>query len=221
MKLTPPDGLAPETPRRLKARAPWRLALPLLSLAACRFGGPSGDATAYVGYPPDASGDDGAAMAPGADDSVSPGGDAQPSGADDTGPISSDDSTPPGDDAGNGDDGAAPGGDSEGGSCSPQVSVCDPVHNTGCIGQQCDVNPLTSATAPAGTCIFGPGASDASIPDGSLCYASAFTESCPAKTTCFNGACQQLCFCDPDCPSGQCCSKAGPPGFKVCGSCSP
>jgi hypothetical protein len=195
----------------------WRLALPLVGLAACRFGGPSADPNTYVGYPPDASGDDGGTTAPPGDD-----GSVQPSGADDTGSMLGDDSTPGGDDASNGDDGVVPGGDAEGGSCSPNVSVCDPVHNTGCVGQQCDVNPLSSASAPAGTCIFGPGSSDASLPDASLCFASAFTESCPAKSTCFNATCQRLCFCDPDCPTGQCCStSSGPPGFKVCGSCSP
>jgi hypothetical protein len=194
----------------------WRLALPLVGLAACRFGGPSADPNTYVAYPPDASGADGGTTAPPGDD-----GSVQPSGADDTGSMSGDDSTSGGD-ASNGDDAVAPGGDSEGGSCSPMVSVCDPVHNTGCTGQQCDVNPLSSASAPTGTCIlFGTGASDAGIPNGSACFASPFNESCPAKSTCFNGACQELCFCDPDCPTGHCCSNSGPPGFKVCGSCSP
>jgi hypothetical protein len=99
------------------------------------------------------------------------------------------------------------------------TAVCDPVHNTGCNPfQQCDVNP-SDADVPTGQCVGAPfgGGSDASP-----CTANFLTETCSAKSTCVNGGCRALCFCDGDCPAGLCCSDpSGAPGFKVCGSCSP
>jgi|SRR5580698_7869574 hypothetical protein len=181
----------------------WRGALAFVGLAACRLGGgPSANPDDYVAFPSDASADDGVTAPPGDNGNpLAPGDEAG---------ATSDNAAPLGDDA---DDEAS--GEPEGGTCSPMVAVCDPVHNTGCNAlMQCDVNPLGAAGTPSGLCVFG-GSSDAG-----LCLASAFTESCAPRSTCTSGACRQLCFCDGDCPSGQCCSdSSGPPGFTLCGSC--
>jgi hypothetical protein len=199
----------------------WRHAALLAGLTACRTGGPSANPEEYVVFPDASTGLDSAA-----------GGSTTPPAGDDG------ETAPPGDDAGDdadatpaevgpldgldgasndsegGDDGASS--DPEGGTCSaPTVAVCDPVHNTGCDAvNQCDVNPLGTASMPTGLCVFPSGA------DAAPCLATSFTESCPAKSTCASGACRLLCFCDGDCPMSQCCSgSSGAPGFNVCGSC--
>jgi hypothetical protein len=77
---------------------------------------------------------------------------------------------------------------------------------------QCDVDGLS--TTLAGHCVFS------TLIDGGLCVATPVTESCPPKATCHNGACRQLCFCDADCKTGECCNEpVGQLGFKVCGDC--
>lgn len=67
------------------------------------------------------------------------------------------------------------------------------------------------------------GAFDAGFADvleAGACTASFFSESCPPKSTCVDGGCRELCFCDADCPAGQCCSDtSGPPGFTLCRPC--
>jgi hypothetical protein len=191
----------------------WRHALVLAGLAACRSGGPSADPGEYVASA--AAGGDAAGG------SVPPGdeGNAEPPPSDDTGPTSDDAAGPTSDDGGSptGDDADEAGSvNLEGGTCSPPPTVagCDPVHNTGCSSaQQCDVNPLSATGTLMGMCVFG------SNSDAAPCLGTAYTESCPAKSTCVAAACRQLCFCDSDCPSGgQCCTDpSGPPGFKVCG----
>lgn len=177
----------------------WRHAVLFVGLSACRFGGPSGNPYEYVSFPIDASAD-------GISTSTTfPSGDDGPAGS-------------PGDDAFAGDIDA---GDIDGGLgpsnlCSVTVAVCDPVHNTGCNPlQQCDVAPSQTTTL-TGQCIFGGGA------DGGACTTSIFTDTCSARSTCVDGGCRQLCFCDTDCVAGQCCSdRSGPPGFTLCGACSP
>jgi hypothetical protein len=175
-----------------------RYAFLLVGLWACRIGGTSADPYAYVSFPDAATDGTSSPMGPSGDDGpgVSPGSDAS---ADDI-------------DGGDGD--AAPG--DPDGLCSVTVAVCDPVHNTGCNPlQQCDVNP-SQTTALTGQCIFGGGA------DGGACTTSIFTDTCPARSTCLDGGCRQLCFCDTDCPAGQCCSdRSGPLGFTLCGPCNP
>jgi hypothetical protein len=53
-----------------------------------------------------------------------------------------------------------------------------------------------------------------------LCLSTIVTESCPPMFTCVGGSCRQLCFCNGDCPIGQCCSDmSGPPGFTLCRPC--
>ena len=93
------------------------------------------------------------------------------------------------------------------------VAVCDPVQNTGCgTGSQCDVDLVQPVLS--GRCAF------TSPMDAGACFTSPFTESCPAKTTCDNGTCRTLCFCDTDCPQGECCHDTlGTLGFKLCQPC--
>jgi hypothetical protein len=180
-------------------------------LVACRFGGPSANTDDYVASPDaaEASGVDAASLA---DDAASSGDDGASSATpgDTTTAPSADDAT--GGDAGT--DDAPPGDIIEGGACSGTVAVCDPVHNTGCNSlQQCDVNSLVTTT-PTGLCVFG------SPAEGGSCLSTIVTESCPPKFTCVSSACRALCFCNGDCPIGQCCSDtSGPPGFTLCRPC--
>jgi hypothetical protein len=178
----------------------WRHELWLAGLVACRFGGPSANPDQYVDYP-DATSD-----GPTISTTIPPGDDgtSTPSGDDETG-------APPGDDGGSDSDSGFD--DRSDAGCSSTVAVCDPVHNTGCNPfQQCDVGAL-QGTMPAGNCVFGGTA------EASACTMSLINESCPPKSTCVDGGCQQLCFCNADCPVGQCCSEPGPPGFSLCGAC--
>jgi hypothetical protein len=187
-------------------------ALALVALGACRFGGPTGDPGQEVSFPDSADGavvdasmaaDDGSFVPPSSDATI--------------GPPDRDGALPLGDDAR--DD--ASGGDAsfddtgEGGSCAATVAVCNPVHNTGCDAlHQCDVDVSQTKTA-TGLCVFNGGAADTGP-----CTASVFNESCSPTFTCVNSACRELCFCDPDCPAGQCCSDtSGPPGFRLCRPC--
>ncbi len=171
---------------------------------ACRLGGPSADPDQYVAFPDAAKDATSASMPPlsGGGSPPSPAGDAS---ADDleAGDLEA------GDFDAALDDPSTP--------CSSMVTVpvCDPVHNTGCNPlQQCDVDP--AQTKPTGLCLFGGGA------DGGACTSSIFTESCAPKSTCVDGGCRPLCFCNADCPLGQCCSdRSGPSGFKLCGPCVP
>jgi hypothetical protein len=103
----------------------------------------------------------------------------------------------------------------EGGACVAAVAVCDPVHNTGCNPlQQCDVDTLQTLT-PTGLCVFNSGSEG-----GGACTMTFVSESCAPKQTCASGVCRALCFCNADCPIGQCCSDAsGPRGFTLCGTC--
>jgi hypothetical protein len=174
----------------------------LVGLVACRFGGPSGDPRAYVAFPEDGGSDatsppdDGASAAP----------------LDDATTVSSGDDANGEENASTGDAPTSETGD--GGACSGMVAVCDPIHNTGCNGlQQCDVDP-SQTTTPTGLCLF------ASPAEGGPCTSTLFTESCAPRSTCVSGACRELCFCDVDCPTGQCCSDtSGPTGFTLCQPC--
>jgi hypothetical protein len=186
----------------------WRHAVVLAGLAGCRFGGPSADPYEYMAFPDAETDATSTSMAPHAgEDEPS----AAPAGEASAGDL----------DAGDLDAGDLDAGDLDGGNldalCSPvvTVAVCDPVHNTGCNPlQQCDVDP-SQTSMPTGQCVFGGGA------EGGTCTTSIFTESCPPKSTCVDGGCRQLCFCNADCP-GQCCSdNSGPPGFTMCGPCGP
>jgi hypothetical protein len=178
--------------------------LALLALAACRFGGPSADPDAYVASPAPDSGSKAAPADDGTDDATIATIDA-PVGAPPLGDDASTDvaSLPLTDD----DAGSA-------GGCAPMVAICNPVHDTGCNPlQQCDVD--TSQKTPTGICVFNSGSEG-----GAPCMMTIFTESCPAQSTCVNGACRALCFCDTDCPTGSCCTDtSGPAGFTLCEKC--
>jgi hypothetical protein len=177
-----------------------RVLVLVAALAACRFGGSTGDPSAYVpagdgGDAPDAATGDDATLAP----------------VDDAG---DDEAAAP--DAGiDGDDADADRPDASA-TCaaSGTPAVCDPVRNTGCVNamQQCDID--TRQTTPTGICVF-PTPSDAGP-----CSASIFTETCSAHFACVASVCRQPCYCDSDCASGSCCSDtSGPPGWRLCAPC--
>jgi hypothetical protein len=176
-----------------------RHAVLFAGLWACRIGGPSADPYDYVTFPDAATDAASTSMTlPAGDDGLT-----GPSGGDaSAGDLDAGDLEAALDDA----------------LCSSTVpvAVCDPVHNTGCNPlQQCDIAP-SQTNMPTGQCIFGGGA------EGGICTTSIFTDTCPAKSTCLDGGCRQLCFCNADCPVGQCCSDtSGPPGFTLCGPCGP
>lgn len=103
------------------------------------------------------------------------------------------------------------------GRCMRDVAVCDPIANTGCsetLSMRCA--PDLAAPRLAGYCTF-----DGPIPDSGIeCLNTVVTESCPPTTTCHEGECRTLCFCDADCGKGQCCSEPlGEYGFAVCAPC--
>lgn len=186
-----------------------RLAFSLAGLLACRFGGPTSDSSQYVPSP-DAALKDASVSKPtfSGDDAASPAVDSVDASTSDDSPSTAGD-----DDAGAFD--AALGLVAEAGGCSSTVATCDPIHNTGCNAlQQCDVNTLLPST-PTGLCVFNSGSIEAGA-----CIATIYTESCDPKSTCVDGGCRQLCFCNDDCPTGQCCSDtSGPPGFTLCRPC--
>jgi hypothetical protein len=99
----------------------------------------------------------------------------------------------------------------------PQVAVCNPVTNEGCVDllrMHCAVDPAASMLA--GYCIF----SGPPSPDGLACVNTVVTESCPMKSACLLGVCRTLCFCDADCKAGECCAEPiGDYGFKACLPC--
>jgi hypothetical protein len=191
----------------------------LVALIGCRFGGPSGDPTQYVDFP-DVAQDRGSSTPPGDETAVLSGdeGNGATGGDENTGDASMTVSSS--DDGSDGAGGEASESDAsrtvttEGGACSAPVAVCDPVHNTGCNAfQQCDVDTSQTTTA-TGLCVF------ASSAEGGPCLSTIFTESCPQGFTCVGSDCRELCFCDSDCPAGQCCSDtSGPAGFTLCRPC--
>jgi hypothetical protein len=176
----------------------WRYGL-AVALAACRVGGPSANPDDYVAVL-DAAVDSG-----GTPMTLKSGDDSVPASDGDAGVAL------PSDDAAGDNEGGATPGDA---SCSSTVAVCDPVHNTGCNPfQQCDVNPL-QASMPTGQCVLG------GTQDAGACTVSIFNESCAPGSTCVDGGCRHLCFCNADCPVGECCSDpSGPHGFTLCGAC--
>lgn len=101
------------------------------------------------------------------------------------------------------------------GSCTrPHVEVCDPVTDHGCDPPlQCIIDYASGTLA--GYCAFS-----TPIDGGPFCVSTPVTESCPPSTTCVDGVCRALCFCDDDCNRGECCAEqVGGLGFKLCGAC--
>jgi hypothetical protein len=184
--------------------------VPIGVLVSCRFGGPSANPDDYVAFDAGADavladeqgsqGEDAAVARTDADASGASGADASPG-----------DATPP-DEAS---DASTADGVVEGGACAVAVAVCDPVHNMGCNPlQQCDVDTSQTST-PTGLCVFNSGSEG-----GGVCTMTFVSESCAPKHTCASGVCRALCFCNADCPSGQCCSDtSGPRGFTLCQTC--
>jgi hypothetical protein len=191
----------------------------LAGLVACKLGGPTGDPNEYVTFRDAAN--DRASSALSDATSVPSGDDGNTAASDGTNtgnaPVTDSSGDDGNDASGIGDartDDAPDDITTEGGVCSGAVAVCDPVRNTGCNAlQQCDVDP-SQTTTPTGLCVF------ATLAEGSPCLSTIFTESCPPSFTCVNSDCRQLCFCNADCPTGQCCSDtSGPPGFTLCRPC--
>jgi hypothetical protein len=185
----------------------YSIAIFLCGLTACRFGGPSADPHEYVSY------DDGSSV-PDASEEASHGEEASAAfnatdSSSEAAQSSLSDATADQDAAND----TFPEDSIAVSNCQPSVPVCDPVHNTGCNPlQQCDVDP--TETTPTGLCVFG------SPSDAAVCLATAFTENCGPGSTCVGGACRSLCYCDSDCPAGQCCSgTSSPGGFLLCESC--
>jgi hypothetical protein len=182
------------------------LTAPLILLAvACRFGGPSGDPSAYVPFG-DASDD--RSMQATAETQV-----------DEAGAIdASSDATRERDaasDAIGATDGSERVDGADGATCAPPASipVCNPVQNTGCFLLQCDVD--TTQSVPTGRCVGG---GIAAI--GATCTVTSGSEACAAQTTCSGSMCRRLCFCDSDCAVGDCCTDvAGTSGFHLCAPC--
>ena len=183
------------------------LALMVLSASGCRFGGPSGDPSAYLTFPSDAAdeqriGDD-------ADASLS-----EDASIDADVDVDVADAMPQGDAPGDGPTGDA----GEGGACTPpaSVAVCDPVTNTGCVLLQCDVD--TTMSTATGVCVL---ASIAPLAESAACTQAMGSTPCEPDLTCFGGSCRRLCFCDSDCMGGgECCNDSyAPTGFKLCAAC--
>jgi len=102
--------------------------------------------------------------------------------------------------------------------CGPATAIatCDPVRNTGCPPlTQCDIE--TSATVATGRCVFY------QATPGVPCSSSFVNVTCDAQNTCVGGECRKMCYCDSDCPPGNCCNDTSGPGpsgvFKLCRPC--
>jgi hypothetical protein len=118
------------------------------------------------------------------------------------------------------------GGSSETGSpiggCQPVQApvICDPVHNVGCLVPftACDIDPTQAVFA--GRCVF-PWTTVASGGAAGACYVDATTNTCLASSTCVDGSCRKLCYCDSQCSPGQCCTDPAPGSaiVKLCKSC--
>ncbi len=183
----------------------------LLVSTACRFGGPSGNPSAYTALADDggdaqASGDDGAGTDAELVD-VSAGGPVFEASTDSP---AGDGEVDDGGEGGNARDAA------DGGTCAPPmtVPVCNPVTNLGCTLLQCDVD--TTMSTPTGVCVLGPGLPAA---ENAACTQTSGSTPCAADLSCFGSTCRRVCFCDSDC-IGECCNTAyGTTGFKVCGTC--
>ena len=208
-----------------RARAPLLVALGL-SVAGCRFGGTAADPYAETPFPADTGGTSGGQggttviIDPG-----DPGAGGAPSGTGSGGLTATVTDASAGQNSAGGvaPDASPSGGGGTGGTstgCQPPapVAVCDPIRNIGCLlpVSFCDIDPTQSA--PTGRCVFPPNPP----PAGTTCEVTIPSESCPPLSSCVNGACRKLCYCDADCPVAECCTEPapGPPrAFKVCAPC--
>ena len=113
------------------------------------------------------------------------------------------------------------GGSDAGMSCQPAMppAICDPVKNLGCLVpfSFCDIDPTQAAAA---RCVF-PWSATPPPADGG-CLADMMSSTCMPMSTCVSGTCKKICYCDQDCPAGQCCSEPAPGSsttFKLCRPC--
>jgi hypothetical protein len=111
--------------------------------------------------------------------------------------------------------------------CQPATppAVCDPVKNFGCLVpfSFCDIDPAQAVAT--GRCVF-PWTSTPPPPPpadaGGSCYVDATTDTCTPTSTCVNGSCRKLCYCDADCQGGQCCTEPASSAsttVRLCGPC--
>jgi hypothetical protein len=109
------------------------------------------------------------------------------------------------------------------GSCQPATppAICDPVKNLGCLVpfSFCDIDPTQAGAT--GRCVF-PWASTPPPDGGGSCFVDTMTDTCTPTSTCVNGSCRKICYCDLDCQGGQCCTEPAPGSsmtFKLCAPC--
>jgi hypothetical protein len=109
------------------------------------------------------------------------------------------------------------------GGCQPATvpAICDPVKNLGCLVpfSSCDID--TTQVIATGRCVF-PWSSAPPPVDAGSCFEDTTTDTCAATSTCVNGTCRKLCYCDSDCEAGECCSEPAPgpsTAFKLCKPC--
>jgi hypothetical protein len=114
------------------------------------------------------------------------------------------------------------GGSDAGMSCQPATppAICDPVKNLGCLVpfSFCDIDPAQAVAT--GRCVF-PWSLTPPPTDGG-CLADMTSSSCMPMSTCAGGSCKKICYCDSDCPVGQCCTQPAPgssTAFKLCAPC--
>jgi hypothetical protein len=114
-------------------------------------------------------------------------------------------------------------GGSGAGSCQPATPPmgCDPVNNIGCLVpfSFCDIE--RSQAVATGKCVF-PWSSTPPPLDGGSCFMDAMSSTCTPTSTCVDGSCREICYCDSDCPGGQCCTEPAPGSsttFKLCTPC--
>jgi len=199
-----------------------------LVVASCRFSGSAEDPYGN-GAPSTTSGGTGGQGTGGATDT---GGTGDPGGTGNTGTTGgtagatgatggggATDSGADGDTGGGGTGGSDAGTPSP---CQPATppAICDPVKNFGCLVpfSFCDIDP-TQAVA-TGRCVF-PWTSTP-VDAGGGCFVDAVTDTCTPTSTCVNGTCQKICYCDLDCQGGQCCDEPAPGSsttFKLCSPC--
>jgi hypothetical protein len=144
-----------------------------------------------------------------------------------TGGDSGNDGSAGGDTGGGGTSGSEGGMPPTPGACQPATApaICDPVKNLGCLVpfSFCDID--STQVVATGRCVF-PWTSTpppAPLPDGGgSCFVDATTDTCVATSTCVQGSCRKLCYCDSDCQPGDCCTEPAPGSsttFKLCKPC--
>ena len=247
-----PEESMTQRPRgRERPRIPsfWVLGLGVV-VASCRFGASptdpytdapltaakggagghgAGDST-ETGGSDDTGGSDGAGGTDGTGGSSDTGGAGESGGTSDAGGTSNAGGAATGGrGSAGGDAGTVATGGSEGGmpstpgACQPATppAICDPVKNFGCLVpfSFCDID--TAQVIATGRCVF-PWSSTAPAPTPPACFMDVTTDTCMPTSSCVNGTCRKLCYCDSDCQPGDCCTEPAPgasTAFKLCKPC--